>query len=144
MKTCKKCNQTFPATLEYFYANKTNKDGLMGKCQSCKRQETNEYKKQNPHLVHARDRVYRLSLLGFTPELVEKMRNDQNNLCAICKTNDPGGKFKIWHSDHDHETGKPRGLLCSRCNLALGHIEERGLEWLPIALEYIKRGGFHD
>ena len=30
---------------------------------------------------------------------------------------------KYLHIDHDHSTGIPRGLLCHRCNLALGYIE---------------------
>lgn len=144
MKTCKRCNQTFPATLEYFYANKTNNDGLMGKCRTCKLEETREYKKENLDLVHARGRRYRLGLIGFTPELVEEMRNAQNNKCALCKTDEPGGNHNEWHSDHDHKTGKARGLLCARCNWAVGHIDDKGIDWAHLAIEYVKNGGFHD
>ena len=46
----------------------------------------------------------------------------QQGLCAIC-----GGamvrrarRTDAAHFDHDHKTGKPRGWLCSRCNLGIG------------------------
>lgn len=52
----------------------------------------------------------------------ETMRAAQNNLCAICKDELPEGKH--CHVDHDHTTGKVRGLLCHHCNTALGLFDE--------------------
>jgi len=44
---------------------------------------------------------------------------EQGGMCAIC------GKSDIKLSvDHDHKTGKIRGLLCQPCNLILGHVEK--------------------
>ncbi len=54
------------------------------------------------------------------PGLYEKLLAQQNGVCAIC------GKVQVGHRlslDHDHETGKFRGLLCKPCNSALGKLE---------------------
>ena len=42
----------------------------------------------------------------------------QNGICAICK------KPKKLVTDHDHKTGKFRGLLCNKCNVSLGWYEQ--------------------
>ncbi len=40
--------------------------------------------------------------------------------CDICK----GNLSKGYHTDHDHRTGKPRGILCVNCNFALGQLND--------------------
>ena len=51
----------------------------------------------------------------------------QGGVCAICKQPETAigrsGKVKTLATDHDHETGKVRGLLCAECNTLLGAIE---------------------
>lgn len=59
----------------------------------------------------------------------------QNNLCAICQ-NPPLGKRTL-AVDHDHKTGKIRGLLCGNCNTALGLLKENPSSLLA-ACEYLK------
>lgn len=44
----------------------------------------------------------------------------QNGLCAICLKK-PDHDLRV---DHDHETGKVRGLLCSNCNSGIGFLDE--------------------
>lgn len=44
----------------------------------------------------------------------------QGKACATCKTKNPGRQ--PWHTDHDHVTGRVRGILCFRCNIALGML----------------------
>ena len=49
----------------------------------------------------------------------------QNGLCAICKKAETSlhnrtGKVKALAVDHDHVSGKIRGLLCNKCNRAIG------------------------
>lgn len=61
----------------------------------------------------------RLKKFGMIPELYEEMLNKQNNKCGICGTDKPGGRGQ-WHIDHCHKTNKIRGLLCQKCNMALG------------------------
>lgn len=44
----------------------------------------------------------------------------QENRCAIC--GEPPGRYSL-NVDHDHATGRVRGLLCARCNQALERFE---------------------
>lgn len=63
-------------------------------------------------------RAYKLKYsYGLTPEEYQEMYDTQDGLCAICH------ESPIECVDHDHSTNKVRGLLCSRCNLCLGHYE---------------------
>lgn len=56
--------------------------------------------------------------------------------CAICKGPPNGtGRYAF---DHDHETGKFRGLLCSKCNCAIGLLED-DTEVMQFAINYIVR-----
>lgn len=42
--------------------------------------------------------------------------------CAICGANPEVDKTAVLHVDHDHRTGRVRGVLCAGCNLGLGHF----------------------
>ena len=68
---------------------------------------------------HAR----RLRRFGVTAEEVADIFLGQNGRCAICRAKEPSGSGD-WHIDHDHVTGKIRGLLCNRCNLAIGLLQD--------------------
>ena len=48
----------------------------------------------------------------------------QNRCCAICGSPYSGRKNGQWCTDHDHATGKVRGILCTGCNSALGHCKD--------------------
>lgn len=63
----------------------------------------------------------------------EKMLASQNNLCLICKC---GFNPKRPCVDHDHKTGKVRGLLCRNCNLRLQVVEDE--EFVKQATIYLK------
>jgi len=55
----------------------------------------------------------------------EKLVLAQKNLCAICKNSERvkfKGRLKELAVDHNHRTGKVRGLLCHSCNLAIGAL----------------------
>lgn len=70
---------------------------------------------------------------GLTPEQFIKLSDSQGGLCAICK--------RIMNGiciDHDHETGKVRGLLCRNCNTGLGMFEEN-IEFLRLCITYIEK-----
>jgi hypothetical protein len=56
--------------------------------------------------------------------------------CGICGV-EPGDGARRLHRDHNHRTGRPRALLCFRCNSALRPYMTR--EWLLDAAEYLER-----
>lgn len=59
----------------------------------------------------------------------------QGNACAICRL--PPNSKRAFAVDHDHNTGRLRGLLCNNCNLLLGHAGD-GTERLAAAITYLK------
>ncbi len=73
---------------------------------------------------------------GLTSEQFDKMAEAQGHHCAICSSDTPGRKFKHWHVDHDHSTGRVRGLLCASCNIMLGAAKDNS-ETLKAAIKYL-------
>ncbi len=74
---------------------------------------------------------------GITLEDYAYMYRDQKGCCAICNT--PEGELKkCLRVDHDHKTGKVRGLLCDRCNVGLGCFRDACV-LLHMASNYISR-----
>jgi dCMP deaminase len=87
-----------------------------------------EKKQQARHLPKQRDK-YLIETYGITLKKYQEMFEIQNGACAICKQPESkmteGGNRPVFLSvDHDHETGKVRGLLCNSCNVGLGHLSE--------------------
>lgn len=75
---------------------------------------------------------------GWTEELYLETFKKQNNRCALCGSDKPAKSGKNdWHADHDHQTGKARGILCIGCNTLLGRIEKNGKEWIEKAENYV-------
>jgi hypothetical protein len=92
-----------------------------------------------------RERKYRIQKqYGLSPERYEAMLAAQGGRCAICGTSEPRLNSNAvyyctfsFHVDHCHETGKVRGLLCSRCNVGLGSFED-DVELLERAVAYLR------
>lgn len=61
-------------------------------------------------------------LYDLSPEIYEAMFQSQGGLCAICRK-PPSAKVAL-HVDHDHVTGRVRGLLCPACNTSLGGFRD--------------------
>jgi hypothetical protein len=77
---------------------------------------------------------------GITIKDYENMVEAQSNQCAICFTPseaERNGKLVI---DHCHASGKVRGLLCNKCNLLLGHANDK-IERLERAILYLSKRG---
>lgn len=88
----------------------------------------------------------RLRTFGLTLEQFESMLAEQNELCAICGIHmeSSGGVMKNGVQrtgvcvDHDHETGKVRGLLCGHCNKGIGLLRDDPVI-LAAAIAYLQR-----
>ena len=76
-------------------------------------------------------RAYNLTLKQW-----EQMLKNQNGTCANPHCDKVLEGKKYIHTDHDHKTGKVRGLLCARCNTDLGRLEdEHRIKGLYLYLE---------
>lgn len=89
------------------------------------------YYHRNKEMVGLRARCKRY---GITVADMDRLMSFQEGRCAIC----PSDIRSDFHVDHDHATGQVRGLLCQRCNLAIGNFaEDTDLLWSAIA--YLER-----
>jgi hypothetical protein len=78
-----------------------------------------------------RERYLRITY-NLTIELVEDLRAKQGGTCAIC-----GTSAKRLVIDHDHQTGRVRGLLCDPCNTGLGKLGDT-VAAIERAIRYLK------
>jgi len=78
----------------------------------------------------------RKKLSGFTVEDYETRLAEQDYRCAICETDNPGATN--WHTDHNHDTGQKRGILCHKCNTGLGLLKD-STEVLEKAIMYLNK-----
>ena len=61
---------------------------------------------------------------GITLDQYEETLQTQDYKCAVCRLGTDTCVQKALSVDHNHETGKVRGLLCDRCNRALGLLKD--------------------
>lgn len=89
-------------------------------------------KKSDPE----KQREYRLKTkFGMTIAQYDELLELQGHFCAIClRPQTTNRKLAV---DHDHETGAIRGLLCHKCNLTLGQMDDSIL-LLERAINYLK------
>jgi len=89
------------------------------------KQRSRDYGKSHPEWVKERNRILCLQRLGITKEDLNKLMELQEGKCAICETKQSCHGKKRLAVDHDHKTGKVRGLLCHDCNWMIGYLERR-------------------
>jgi len=146
-KICTKCGKEKP--LAEFYKSAKGRGGVEADCKLCRLSYMKEQRKTE-HFKKTRKKytetdIYRVSQrkarlkfkYNLSLEQHSKMYLEQNGCCLICKR--PVKLEKI-HTDHNHITGKIRGLLCRECNLGLGYFfaDEKNEEILLQAVTYIK------
>lgn len=150
-KRCKRCGEVKP--LDAYYRHDGCRDGVRPECKACNLAEKARRSAANPQPArdrarrwredpanlertkakHARDREdgrkqisdrrsYLKRKYGITLEEYDEKLAEQGGVCAVC-SREPRPDISL-HVDHDHETGQIRGLLCFRCNVAIGLISE--------------------
>lgn len=163
-KQCIKCGQVKPLT-EFTFHNR-DKGQHRNFCHDCEKDWIRKYHKSpqgkdarkewvenNKEKIEEYIKLYKkypifkenmrrysrkntLKQFGLTQEDYDKILQSQNGHCAICGNGTNGNK-KNFCVDHDHETGKVRGLLCHNCNVSVGLMKESPL-LLRKAAEYLE------
>jgi hypothetical protein len=117
-KTCTKCGEQKPE--DQFFWRSPGQRGAY--CKVCRAAQQREAYARDPDRWAGYNRAARY---GLTPEQFDQMVADQKGCCRLCGDEPTGERHTgILYIDHDHETGKVRGLVCHRCNLALGHFRD--------------------
>ena len=111
MLTCTRCKVEKPATPEAFPLHNGKKNGLDSWCRACRA----TYRSENCRGQH-KDVISNEDLISLKTTTTQ---------CVIC-----GSEEKLV-VDHDHATGKIRGMLCNHCNRGLGHFRDD-----PLLLEF--------
>lgn len=94
------------------------------------------WKRAHKDATRASGRRHHLKITyGITPEQYWEMFDLQGRVCAICGR---PPKTKHLHVDHDHKTGRVRGLLCSNCNTRLVPIIEHHPERIAATVAYLE------
>lgn len=75
---------------------------------------------------------------GLSLDDYDKLLIKQNGVCAICKHKETKKGIDFLPVDHNHKTGKVRGLLCNACNWGIGHLKD-DIEILENAIKYLKQ-----
>lgn len=124
MKTCKTCKKE--KLFDKFFKDKALSDGHANICKECKQHKTYLWREKNKdkYNEYMRERNkfyykdYRLLRYGKTNEWFQLTLIEQGHTCAICKKPNSSTKRSL-AVDHNHLTGKVRGIVCYNCNRAL-------------------------
>jgi hypothetical protein len=79
-------------------------------------QTRDDWKKRNPE----KRRFISLKLkFGITKEEFDAQLEAQHHMCVVCSE-----EGVLWHCDHDHVTGRLRGIVCRACNTGLAMFRD--------------------
>jgi hypothetical protein len=138
-KKCSACLEFLP--ISTFHKNASSKDGLQYYCKPCDRLKLKAYRQSlSAEERSSRNKSSNLrTAYGMSVSERDGMVAAQQGLCAICST-DLAQTAKGPCVDHNHDTGKVRGILCSPCNAALGLMGDNPLI-LQAAIGYLHDRG---
>jgi hypothetical protein len=98
--------------------------------------QVKEYCRKNPIKVKNTSLKYKF---GISIEEYNDLLSLQEGKCAICGSIETGrSDTKYLHVDHDHLSGKVRGLLCNKCNIGIGLFND-DIFRLKKAIIYLER-----
>lgn len=150
-KKCGDCQQYKP--VEEFYPSKCGTRGRDGYCKTCRRirdRNRKDIRNQVVLRLKAKDPLYfrrkkLLKLYGITDADYQRMFAEQDGACAICGSKETRVVYDSEPPrlvvDHNHITGKVRGLLCHQCNTRLSVVEDE--QFTLLARQYIReRDGY--
>jgi hypothetical protein len=131
VKRCTKCKIEKEST--EFRSHPQTKDRLQSWCKSCTQVAVDKIRVRDPITTY---NYYLKRKYGITYEDYETMLANQGGGCAICGTTTPLKGKRFLNVDHDHSTGKVRGVLCQPCNTGLGKLQD-STELLQKAIAYL-------
>lgn len=127
MKICSICKEE-----KEFNHFTSNGKGSFGPCKPCSSKKASAWNKKNPEKRRVNSHKHKMkSQYGLTPGDVTRMTAEQGGKCLICELE---RKLVV---DHDHKTGKVRGLLCNQCNRGIGYLQDNG-NIIEKAAQYVK------
>ena len=133
MKLCTKCGKTKP--LSEYYKRVASADGLQKWCKVCTKEAKVLSRINNPQsLKNQRKRIRDKALaeMGVSREDLRTLYKKQQGRCTICHDRVP------LVTDHDHDWGHFRGLLCNNCNTAIGLLKDNPVV-VQNAANYLRR-----
>lgn len=136
VKICRVCNLRARdvSDLIAFPKNSGCSLGYANICKVCHNKQRRQYT-----MTPDQERNNKLkSTYGITLDEYKDIYAEQNGECAICKSHYTldGYKSEKLHVDHCHQSGKVRGLLCHKCNTALGLLKDKTQNLLN-AVDYL-------
>lgn len=96
------------------------------------KQRQDKFKLDEEKYKQRREKYTLKSRYSLSKEEVNIILTNQKNCCAIC-----GNILEKYHIDHDHNTGKIRGILCPLCNKGLGLFKDN-IDSLKNAAKYLE------
>lgn len=131
-KLCSKCEIEKPLG-DFYTQQRSGQEYVFPYCKDCAGQKAQAWQRDNANRWNQQRRQRRY---GITQAEFEQLQLAQNALCAICHQPETryDGQLSI---DHCHITGAVRGLLCHRCNSALGLLRDDP-KLLRAAISYLE------
>lgn len=138
-KVCTKCGRELPSTPEYFHRSKIGINGIRPDCKECSTKRSRDWQENNKERAAKKIKEWYIkNKYNLSLEEVQGLFDRQSGLCNICYEPFIKSSGKVsYHIDHCHTTGKVRGLLCGKCNMALGLLRE-DIQIFKSAISYLE------